>query len=274
MSSNQEKYSVPQKSGLLAGKIAVITGGSRGIGQGIGLRFAKEGANLMLAASSEKNLRHAAEEIRQQTQANVLWHAADLRDPQSCTSLVASTLKNFGRCDILVNSAGDSQPGDFLKQEDHVWQDGFALKFHTAVRLCRLLWRDLSKSQGNILNIIGSIARTPDPEFLIGGAINAAFANFSKGLAGRGKRDGVLVNVIHPGLIETKRIWDVFRAKAKIHNVKPSEIRDKIMAKNNLKRLGSTEDIASLALFLCSPEASHIQGVAVAVDGGATTGVY
>ncbi len=261
-------------AGKLAGKLAVITGGSRGIGHGIALRFAQEGASLMLAASSPERLQQAAQTLKAHSQAEIGWHAADLRTTTGCKALAEETLKHFGRCDILVNSAGASQPGRFVEQSDDVWQDGFALKFYSAVRLCRLLWPELTKAQGHVVNIIGGFARTPDPDFLIGGSVNAALANFSKGLAGLGKHHGVLVNAIHPGLTETERVWDIFRTKAKMANTTPEAVRDQAMTREGLRRLGSTEDVAALALFLCSDQARHIQGVAVAVDGGATAGLY
>ena len=86
------------------------------------------------------------------------------------------------------------------------WQDGFALKFFGCVRLCRLFWPLLKTAHGHVVNIIGGAARTPDPEFLIGGSVNAAMHNFTKGLSGLGKRDGVNVNAILPGMTETERV--------------------------------------------------------------------
>jgi NAD(P)-dependent dehydrogenase (short-subunit alcohol dehydrogenase family) len=157
---------------------------------------------------------------------------------------------------------------------DEDWHDGFALKFFAAVRLCRLFWPTLKAGGGHVVNIVGGAARTPDQNFLIGGSVNAALANFSKGLADRGKQDGVNVNVIHPGLTETERFFEQAKRRAKAANITPEEAINRVIEKQGIRRIAKPEDIAALALFLCSPRGSHIQGSAIAVDGGATPGFY
>ena len=133
----------------------------------------------------------------------------------------------------------------------------------------------LKAAQGHVVNIIGGAARTPDPGFLIGGSVNAAMTNFTKGLAGLGKRDGVNVNAILPGLTETERVEQLFRQRAEADRASTSEeARDRQIAAERVRRLGQPEDIAALALFLCSERARHIQGTCIAVDGGATPGLY
>ncbi len=183
-------------------------------------------------------------------------------------------MRAFGRLDILVNSAGATKGGDFLEQSDDLWLDGFALKFHACVRLSRQCWPELAKSQGCVVNIVGGFARTPDPDFLIGGAVNAAMANFSKGLSARGKRDGVNVNAIHPGLTETGRVRELFEARTARLDLSVEEVRARAISGQGLRRLGTPEDVAKLAAFLCSPDARHIQGTAIAVDGGATEDLH
>ncbi|MHA1153212.1 MAG: SDR family oxidoreductase [Alphaproteobacteria bacterium] len=230
-----------------SGKIAVVAGGSRGIGRGIAEALAREGAEVALVSSSEANLAAAA---------------AD------------SIGERFGRCDILVNSAGATRAGSFMELSEEVWQDGFALKFFGCMRLCRLFWPLLKEAGGHVVNVVGGAARSPDCEFLIGGAVNAAMANFTKGLAGLGKRDGVNVNAIYPGLTETERVEQLFRQRSEATGLTPEEVRAETVAKEGLRRLGQPEDVAALALFLCSERSRHIQGTAIAVDGGATPGLY
>ena len=113
--------------------------------------------------------------------------------------------ERFGRCDVLINNAGATRAGNFLELSDDLWPDGFALKFFGAVRLTRLFWPLLKAAEGHVVNIIGGAARTVEPEFLIGGSVNAATANFTKGLSKLGMRDGVHVNAIHPGQTATER---------------------------------------------------------------------
>jgi NAD(P)-dependent dehydrogenase (short-subunit alcohol dehydrogenase family) len=257
-----------------ADRIVVVSGGSRGIGRGIAAAFAAHGARTVLAAQSRDNLAAAADAIARDAAHRPEICAADLRTEEGCASVHRFVSEKHGRCDILVNSAGATRAGAFLDLPDAVWQDGFALKFFGCVRLCRLFWPMLRTAHGQVVNVIGGAARTPDPEFLIGGSVNAAMHNFTKGLAGLGKRDGVNVNAILPGMTETERVGQLFEQRAKAAGTSVEEVRAQLIAKDGIARLGKPEDIAALALFLCSDEARHIQGTAIAVDGGATSGLY
>jgi 3-oxoacyl-[acyl-carrier protein] reductase len=261
-------------AGEFAGKVVVITGGSRGIGRGIAEAFARKGGTVVLAASSAENLATAADAIKKSGAAEPLTCAGDLRMLDGCQKLFKTVSDKHGRCDILVNCAGATRAGNFVELDDALWVDGFALKFFAAVRLCRLFWPMLKASEGNVVNIIGGAARTPGPEFTIGGSVNAAFANFTKSLSQLGKRDGVNVNAIHPGMTETARTWQLWEQRAKAAGISVEELRADAIAKSGVRRLAKPEDIAELSLFLCSPRGRHIQGVAIAVDGGGTPGVY
>jgi NAD(P)-dependent dehydrogenase (short-subunit alcohol dehydrogenase family) len=142
------------------------------------------------------------------------------------------------------------------------------------VRLTRLFWPLLKAAQGSVVNIVGGAARTPEAEFLIGGSVNAAVANFAKGLSKLGNRDNVNVNVIHPGNTDTERQHQLREQRAAALGRTVDELRAEALTKSGMRRFGMPEDIAALALFLCSERARHIQGSAIAVDGGATPGHY
>ena len=257
-----------------SGRIAVVAGGSRGIGRGIAEALAREGAEVALVSSSEANLAAAAAFIEDSGSTRPFTCAADLRLPEGCQRVFDSVSDRFGRCDILVNSAGATRAGSFMELSEEAWQDGFALKFFGCMRLCRHFWPLLKEAGGHVVNVVGGAARSPDPEFLVGGAVNAAMANFTKGLAGLGKRDRVNVNAIYPGLTETERVEQLFRHRGEATGIAPEDVRAEAVAKEGLHRLGRPEDVAALALFLCSEQARHIQGTAIAVDGGATTGLF
>ena len=132
----------------------------------------------------------------------------------------------------------------------------------------------LKASGGHVINIIGGAARTPVPGFLIGGSVNAAMHNFTKGLSGLGKQDGVNVNAILPGLTETGRVAQLFQQRAAASGKSTEAERQAQIEREGLTRLGRPEDVAALAIFLCSESARHIQGTAIAVDGGGTPGLY
>ncbi len=258
----------------LRNKQALVAGASRGIGYAIAAGLAKAGADVAVVSSNSKRIRAAADRISALGHAQAIPIAADLRTLSGCRRVFAHMRKRNRGLDILVNSAGDTQSGDFLKQDDQDWIDGFGLKFYSCMRLCRLFWPQLEAAQGAVVNIVGGYARTPDCDFMIGGSVNAAVANFSKALAGRGKRDGVRVNVIHPGMTETERIEQIFKDKAALAGTDPGQVRAASISAQGIRRLAAPEDIANLAVYLCSAHGSHIQGAAIAVDGGATSGLY
>ena len=198
----------------------------------------------------------------------------DLRQLEGCEQVLARVKERFGRCDILINNAGATRPGNFMELTDDAFLDGFALKYFAAVRLTRLFWPMLKSAQGHVVNIVGCTARSPEPEFLVGSSVNAAVANFSKGLSKLGMRDGINVNVIHPGNTRTERQQERLTQRAQATGVAVEELRAAALTKSGIRRFGEVEDIAALALFLCSEGARHIQGTAIAVDGGATVGYY
>ena len=255
------------------GKVVVVTGGSRGIGRGIALAFAREGAQTVLASSSEPNLAAAAKVVAAEGP-EPMTVAGDLRQLEACQQLFKRVSERFQRCDVLVNNAGATRAGNFLELTDDQWLDGFALKFFGGVRLTRLFWPLLKASEGHVVNIIGGAARTVEPEFLIGGSVNAAAANFTKGLSRLGMRDGVHVNAIHPGQTATERTEQLLQQRAAAQGKPVEQVRAEAVAKSGTRRMSTPEDIAALTVFLCSERARQIQGTAIAVDGGTTPGLY
>ena len=254
----------------LSGKVAIITGASRGIGRAIAETLAGERMRLVLVARSHDLL----EGLAGQLATECVVQAVDLRQAEAAAAVVNATTARFGQIDVLVNNAGATVRGDFLTLTKAQWADGFALKFFGAVRLTRLFWPLLKTTHGHLLNIIGTAARTAEPEFLITGSVNAASANFTKGLSKLGMRDGVHVNAIHPGLNATDRVEQLIEQRATAAGKSPDAMRAEMLEKSGTSRMASVEDIAQLAVFLCSERTRHIQGIAVAVDGGATPGVY
>ena len=260
-------------SSELANKVAVITGGSRGIGREIAVEFARAGAHTVIVSSSADNLAAAAKTIAAGGTAP-LAIAADLRTLEGCQQAFDSVKDRFNRCDILVCSAGATRAGNFVELPDQAWIDGYALKFFGCVRMCRLFWPMLKAAEGFVVNIGGGAARSPGADFSIGASVNAAMGNFSKALSQLGKRDGVNVNVIHPGATETERFYQLLEQRSKASGKSVEQLKEEATAKDGLRRLGKPDDIAALALFLCSDKARHIQGTAIAVDGGTTIGYY
>jgi 3-oxoacyl-[acyl-carrier protein] reductase len=260
--------------GEFAEKVAVITGGSRGIGREIAVEFARAGARTVIVSSSAANLAAADKTVAAAGGPPPVALAADLRKLEGCQQVFDAVKEKFNRCDILVCSAGATRAGNFVELPDDAWLDGYALKLFGCVRMCRLFWPMLKAAQGCVVNIGGGAARSPGADFSIGASVNAAMGNFSKALSQLGKRDGVNVNVIHPGATETERFYQLIEQRSAASGKSVEQLKQEATAKDGLRRLGKAEDVAALALFLCSQKARHIQGTAIAVDGGATVGYY
>jgi NAD(P)-dependent dehydrogenase (short-subunit alcohol dehydrogenase family) len=253
----------------LEGKIAIVTGASRGIGRAIALRLAEDGATLVLSARTTADLDKVAAEI-QSSGGKATTFAGDLRVPEVPSAVVKAALDAHGGIDILANNAGATKRGDFFELTDADWADGFALKLMGAVRLTRAAWPHLKARRGSVLNIIGAGGRTPSAEFTIGGSVNGACLSFTKAIADIGIRDGVQVNAINPGRIKTDRFQQTLADEAAQHGGDLNAALQAIVRKSQIVRLGEPQDVANLAAFMVSPQSRYLQGALVDLDGGQT----
>src|SRR5215470_17762085 len=190
----------------LNGKVALVTGSSRGIGRSIAETLADEGCDLLLTGRDQALLDETAAAIRVKGRKAVIVNI-DLREERAPATLIEAVQREFGHLDVLVNNAGTTKRGDFVELTDADWQDGFALKFFAHVRLARAAWPLLKDRRGSLVTIGGTSGRKPEAAFTIGSSVNAACAAFTKALAHLGKEDGVQVNCIHPSFVETERQW-------------------------------------------------------------------
>jgi NAD(P)-dependent dehydrogenase (short-subunit alcohol dehydrogenase family) len=250
----------------LTGKVAIVTGASKGIGRSIAETLAAEGMRVVVAARSRDQLATLASSIGE----SCLVQAVDLTDPLVPAAVVAATVARFGRLDLLVNNAGSTKRGDFLALSEQDWDDGFGLKFFGAMRCSRAAWPHLHASQGSIVNIIGVGGRTGSAEFAIGGSVNAALMNLTKVLADRGVTDGVRVNAINPGGIKTDRLQTRVKAFAAEHNLELQSAEQQMARALGVARFGEPAEISRMVAFLASPQAGFCQGAIVDVDGGQT----
>ena len=236
----------------LAGKIAIVTGASRGIGRAIAENLASEGMRLVLAARSGDLLEGLAASLPTDS----LVKAVDLREPEAPAGLIEAAVGHFGRLDLLVNNAGATKRGDFLTLTDQEWLDGFALKFFGAMRCCRAVWPHLEASHGSIVNIVGVGGRAGSADFSIGGSVNSALLNLTKSLADRGMQAGVRVNAINPGSIATERLQTRIRNFAAARGLDETFAGLEMAKSLGITRFGAPEEIARAVAFLASEAAA------------------
>ncbi len=255
------------------GQSAVVTGSNRGIGAAIAVELARCGARVTLTGRDPDalNVMRAAIEGIGGLRPTVV--ACDLREPDAARKVIEAAVAASGGVDILVNNAGATKRGDFLTLTDEDFLDGFALKYHGAVRMTRHAWPHLVRAKGKLVNIIGIGSRTPAMDFTIGGSVNSAIVNFTKAMADRGLKDGVRVNGINPGHIVTDRLRRRVEAAAKAEGITYAEAEAKARHEHGILRFGESEEIAHLVAFLCSDRATYMQGATIDIDGGATKGL-
>jgi NAD(P)-dependent dehydrogenase (short-subunit alcohol dehydrogenase family) len=255
----------------LTGKVALVTGASRGIGASIATELAREGVHVCLAARDRAKLHDVAGRLAALSGSNrTTVIAGDLREPAATKAAVDAAIAAFGRLDILVNNAGATKRADFFALTDEDWQDGFALKFHGYVRTTRAAWPHLRESHGCIVNVVGIGSRAGSAEFTIGGSVNVALLNFTKAMADIGVKHGVRVNAINPGLVETERFGRNIERVSREHGLDRAQAITHLLSSHGTTRVGRPEEIGWLAAYLVSPKADFIQGCVIDIDGGAT----
>jgi 3-oxoacyl-[acyl-carrier protein] reductase len=259
----------------LAGKTALVTGGSKGIGRAIAQALAAEGSRVAVVSRDDAALGAAAAEIKAKTGSTIETIAADLSEVAGVTRTVEEARRRLARIDILVNNAGAIRPGDFLQIPDEQWVADWNLKLLGYIRMARAVF-PLMREQGGgrIINVVGAAARNPAATYLVGGAANAALVNFTKGLADLGAKSNILVTAVSPAATRTER-WDAMIVRqAEALGKTVEQVRAESEGAYPLGRIALPEDVADLVVFLASDRASFLTGICITVDGGSSRGVY
>ena len=258
----------------LQGKVAIVTGGSMGIGRATALALAQEGVDVAICARGIEALEEAASDIRSRTGREVLAIVADVTSQADIKVLVASTVADLGGVDILVNNAVNSIGGAFVELPDEAWLNHINVKIMGYVRCAREVISHMQRrGGGRIINMGGMAARNVSKDSMTNGVANAAVANLSKNLSEQFAKDGILVNCIHPGSVATPRLAQLIEGRARAANTSPEEEMRVSARVVPIGRLVEPEEIASLVVFLASAKAGAITGQTIAVEGGGGRGV-
>lgn len=248
----------------LKGRTALVTGSSKGIGLAIARSLAEEGCNVILVSRSQSALDAEAAKIRSEFGVEARGIAADL----SVSAEVKRVAATAGEVDILVNSAGAIPRGTLLEIDEERWRKAWDLKLFGAINLTREIYGPMcERGRGVIINIAGLAAQRPDAYYIAGSCANVALDMFSRSLGGDSIRYGVRVLAVNPGPVETEKLVRDVSALAKEKFGDASRWRE-IMAGLPMKRAATTDEVASLCVFLASDRAGYISGASFLVDGG------
>ncbi len=246
----------------LEGRIAIVTGGSEGLGRACAERLAREGVRVAICARRKEVLEQAAAAIRHATGAEVLARPADVTRAADAEAFVGAVLDRWGGVDILVNNAGTSAAAPFAQVDDAAWLADLELKLLAAIRFCRLVIPVMqARGGGRIVNVTTVSGKAPTPRALPTSVTRAAGINLSKSLASEYAADRILVNTICLGLVKSAQ-WER-RASGDLE----AYYRE-LGRRVPLGRVGEAEEFADLVAFLVSERAGYITGAAINFDGG------
>jgi len=247
----------------LKGKIALVTGASRGLGFATANVLSEEGCQVVINGRNDKRIQQAAQSI---------YHSTRLDDVER---VVSSTVDRFGGLDILVTNAGGPPPGGFEKFDDEAWLNAFNLTFMSHVRLIRAALPHLRKSAAaSVLTITSYSIKQPINGLILSNSIRTSVAGLTKSLALDWGKEGIRFNSILPGWTETERVTQLMQASAEQNNTSIDEEIAKLMAESPLGRMAKPEEFARAAAFIVSPAASYITGILLPLDGGIIKGTF
>lgn len=256
----------------LAGKTALVTGGSAGIGLACAREFLAEGVDVAIVARDRTRLETAAHSLARDGR-RLVTIAADLSVGADVTRTAQEATAELGHIDILINNAGSARGGRFLELDDEAFRAAWDLKVLGYIRLTRALVPEMiARRDGRIVNIIGGAARTPFVGFLAGSTANAALLNFTRGVSRELARHNVRINAISPGSTATEHA-ELFLAQRKLPELSMEQARTEAAAAIPLGRRVWPQEIAAAAVFLASDRSAATTGTELLIDGGAAPGV-
>jgi 3-oxoacyl-[acyl-carrier protein] reductase len=260
------------------GKVAVVSGGSRGIGRTVARRLVEGGASVAFAGRTQSNVDHVVEELTELGPAGgdgaVLGVTVDLTEAAGVERLVEETLARFPGVDVLVNNVGDSGYGLFLDLDDDVIVSAWTLKALTAIRLTRALAPSMeARGGGAVVNIGGTSSIEPTADGIPAAVANASLRVFTKGAAAELARRGISINSITPFWVHTDRHLERAERQARERGQSVDEVLRRIDAGFPTGRVTTADEVAELALFLASRRVPNLTGADIVLDGGATRAV-
>jgi 3-oxoacyl-[acyl-carrier protein] reductase len=261
----------------LRGKTAIVAAASQGLGRGVARALAAEGANVVMFSRNQAAIEAAAADVQAAAAqgSRVVGVAADATSTADLERVVATASDSFGGADIVFNNAGGPKPGMFDTLTDDDWQGAFELNLMSAIRLTRLCLPAMrAKHWGRVITSTSSSVKQPLPTLMLSNAVRSATTAWSKTLSDQVAADGITVNTLAPGRIETPRIVQIDSDTAQRTGRSFEDIQRDSQLTIPLRRYGRPDEFGAAAAFLASEQAGYITGVTLLVDGGLFRGTY
>jgi 3-oxoacyl-[acyl-carrier protein] reductase len=253
----------------LKGKVALVAGGSMGLGRAVALDLSREGAKIAIGALDDPHLNGAAELIRRETGGDVLAVPADVSDAEQAKAAVRKTIAHFGTLDILVNNAGGPPSADFLDIDEKLWEKGFRLNLLSTILMTREAVPVMkAKRWGRIINMTSISVKQPIDGLILSNTVRSGVIGLAKTLSTELAPFNVTVNSVCPGYTMTDRVRKLAKVIAEKEGVTEEAVYGRWEAEIPMKRLGTPEEFASLVAFLASERSGYITGAAIQIDGG------
>jgi 3-oxoacyl-[acyl-carrier protein] reductase len=258
----------------LKDKVALISGGSMGLGRAVAIALSREGAKVAISALDDPQLPEAAEIIRKETGGEVFTIAADVSDMDQARGFVQSSIDHFGTIDILVNNAGGPPSINFMDISDDLWMQGVRLNLMSTIAMTREAIPVMKKKNwGRIINMTSISVKQPIEGLILSNTVRSGVIGFAKTLSTELAPFNITVNNVCPGYTMTDRVKNLAITIAQKEGITPEEVIGRWEADIPMKRLGTAEEFASLVAYLASEGAGYITGAAIQIDGGWYRGI-
>ena len=255
----------------LEGKVALVTGASRGIGRATAVALAREGARVAICGRHAATLKEASDELRACRNSDVLAIPCDLTKLDEIEGLASQVARTFGTVHVLINNSGGPPPGTYPGISDLDWHEAFEQTLMSAVRATNaVLPLMLAQKWGRIVNITSYGVKQPIPDLWLSNSLRLGVLGWAKTLATRVASENISINTVGPGWTRTDRVTQMLASRAGPVNAAVSAIEQQILRAVPMGRFGEPQEIADVVVFLASARASFVTGTYLAVDGGST----